>query len=176
VVAGSTVIQAVEGLEGAFISAQGAAMFPAFASFELRPNLDDAVVIVPQDAAPIRFADDGGSVVAGRFAKGQRVRFDLEGFSTLRTLEVTRAGTLAISNVMPDDLTDCELPAGLSPRRVPVLHAQQTLSLAGAPADERATITCRVRLPSVLRSDRGGVADAGNAVLVYALARGQAAP
>jgi hypothetical protein len=175
VVTGSTVIRAAEGLDGAFVSTQGVAIFPAFALFELRPNLDDGVLMARQASAPIEFADDGESVVSGQFGKGQHVRFDMEGFSKMATLEVRRAATLSISNVTAGDLTDCELPAGLSPRHVSVLHPQQTLTVAGAPDGAAAAITCRLRRASVVRGDRGGVADIGTAVLVYVLASGQAA-
>jgi len=170
----STIVRAAEGVDDAFVSTRGVATFPAFGSFELRPAFDDGIVAAREEPAGSRFAEDGGSVLPGEFGKGQRIGFELEGFSPLPTVKVTRsAETMRIANVASSDLTDCELPAGVSPRRVALLRAGDTLSVQGSPDAEDTALTCRFRAaPPTLRGNRARVEHQGTAVLVYALGPG----
>jgi hypothetical protein len=169
-----TVIRATEARDGTFLSTRGIATFPAFGPFELRPEFSDGVVTGRGEPAPARFEEDGGSVLGGVFGKGQRIGFDLEGFSQRATLRIERSGdAMRITNLGAVDLVDCELPAGFIPRRVPLLQAGTALSVGGSSADESGAVTCRLRqAPPTLRSNRDRVQHTGTAVLVFTLAAG----
>jgi hypothetical protein len=171
VVADSTIIRAAEGVDEALLSARGVAAFPSFGPFELRPGFDDGVVTARRESAPLQFAEDGKSVMSGVFGKGQRVGFDLEGFSPMLTLAVARSGELLrIANATSSDLTDCELPPGFEPRNIALLRAGETVSARTSQGSPGATMTCRFsRLPSTLRGGTNQVNHTGSAVLVYAL-------
>lgn len=175
VVTDATVIRATEALDGAFLSTRGIATFPAFGAFELRPEFADGVVTIRRESVPARFADDGGSVLGGVFGKGQGIGFDLEGFSRLPTLAIERsAGAMRITSLAAADLTDCELPTGLLPGRIPLLRAGSALSVSDSSVTGNGTITCRLRgAPPTLRSNRDRVEHNGTAVLVYTLAAGR---
>jgi hypothetical protein len=177
-VSDSTVVRAAEALDGAFLSTRGIATFPAFGSFELRPEFSDGIVTGKRESAPAQFAEDGGSLLGGVFGKGQRISFDLEGFSRIATLGIERsADAMRITNLATVDLTDCELPAGFVPGRIPLLRAGSALSISGSSADENAAVTCRLgQAPPTLRSNRDRVEHTGTAVLVYALAAGGVRP
>jgi hypothetical protein len=83
----------------------------------------------------------------------------------IRSPETTR-----IVNMTSTDLTDCELPSGLSPSRVAVLRAGDSLGVRGAPDAEDAVFTCRFQTaPPTLRSRRAHVEHQGSAVLLYRL-------
>lgn len=167
----ATIVRAAEGVDDTLVSTRGVARFPAFGSFELSPTFDDGVVTVRQEPASATFADDGESVVSGVFGKNQHVEFDLEGFSGLPTVRVIRSGeTTRIANVASSDLTDCELPSGILPRRVALLRAGDSLSVRGSPDAEDTAFTCRFQVaPPTLRSRRAPVEHQGRAVLVYGL-------
>jgi hypothetical protein len=175
-VADFTVIRASEAGDGAYLSTRGIAAFPAFGPFELRPDFADGIVTGRGEPAPERFAEDGGSVLGGVFGKGQRIGFDLEGFWRLATLGIERsADAIRITNLGAADLTDCELPAGFVPGRIPLLRAGSALSVGGSSADENGVVSCRLSLaPPTLRSNGHRVEHTGTAVLVYTLAAGGA--
>ena len=167
----STVVRAAEGTIDTLISTRGVARFPAFGSFELSPTFDDGVVTMRQNPDGATFGEDGESVLSGVFGKGQRVEFDLEGFSGLPTVNVIRsADTIRIANVASSDLTDCELPSGILPRRVALLRAGDSLGIQGSPDSEDSALACRFRVaPPTIRSRRDDVQHQGRAVLVYRL-------
>jgi hypothetical protein len=169
----ATVVRATEAHDGAFLSTRGTATFPAFGPFELRPEFPDGMV-TGREPAPARFAEDGGSLLGGIFGKGQRISFDLEGFSPLATLGIERsADATRVTNLATADLTDCELPAGFVPARVSLLPAGSTVSVSGSSTEDNGAVTCRFRLaPPTLRSIGERVEHTGTAVLVYALAAG----
>lgn len=167
----STIVRGAEGVDDAFVSTRGVARFPALGSFELSPAFDDGVVTMRQGPGGATFADDGESILAGVFGKNQHVEFDLEGFSGLPTVKVIRSPeTTRIVNMASTDLTDCELPSGLLPRRAALLKAGDSLGVRGAPDAEDAVFTCRFQAaPPTLRSRRARVEHRGSAVLVYGL-------
>lgn len=171
VLADSTIISAAEGVDDALLSTRGIAVFPSFGRFELRPGFDDGVAEARRDSAPLQFADDGISVLSGVFGKGQRVGFDLEGFSPMPTLTVARSSDiLRITNATSGDLTNCELPPRFEPRDVKLLRAGEAVSVRASAGSGGATLRCRMdRLPSTLRSSTNHVGHTGSAVLVYAL-------
>lgn len=167
----STIVRSAEDIDDSLVSTRGVARFPAFGAFELSPALDDGVVTIRQEPAIATFADAGESILAGVFGRNQRVEFDLEGFSGLPTVRVMRSGdTTRIANMASVDLTDCELPSGLSPRRVALLRAGESVGVRGSPEAEDSAFTCRFQVaPATLRSRRGRVEHQGSAVLVYGL-------
>lgn len=167
----STIVRSAEDIDDSLVSSRGVARFPAFGSFELGPALDDGVVTMRQERPIETFADDGESILAGVFGRNQRVEFDLEGFSGLPTVKVVRSGdTTRIVNMASTDLTDCELPSGLSPRRVVLLRAGESVGVRGSPDAEGSAFTCRFQVaPPTLRGRRGRVEHQGSAVLVYGL-------
>ena len=167
----STVVRASEVTNDTLISTRGVARFPAFGSFDLSPAFADGIVTMRQTPAGATFGEDGESALSGVFGKGQRVEFDLEGFSALPTVNVMRsADTIRIVNAASGDLTDCELPSGVSPRRVALLRAGDTLGIQGSPDSEDTALACRFQVaPSTIRSRRHHVQHQGRAMLVYRL-------
>ena len=173
VITGPTIVRSAEDIADSLVSTRGVAKFPAFGSFELSPALDDGVVTMRGEPGIGTFAEDGESILAGVFGKNQRVEFDLEGFSGLPTVTVTRSGeTTRIANMASTELTECELPSGLSPRRVALLRPGESLDVRGSPDAEDSALTCRFQVaPPTLQSRRGRVEHQGSAVLVYGLGR-----
>ena len=169
VLADSTILSAAEGTDDAFFSTRGVAVFPSFDSFELRPGFDDGVAEARRDSAPLQFAEDGISTLSGLFGKGQRVGFDLEGFSPMPTLTIARSGDIVrITNATSDDLANCELPHGFEPRDIPLLRAGEAVT--ARTSAQSGAVTCRLfRLPSTLRSSTNHVRHTGSALLVYEL-------
>ena len=176
--AGSTIIvndaallRAAEGLDGAFVSVSGTVQFPAYGSFELRPAFPDGILTPREDGDVLRFAENGESVMSGVFARGQLVRFELEGFADVGAVQIARQDSmLRVRNAFAGDLADCELPAGFSPQVIAPIPPGASLEMRQNDIAGRAALMCRVgaEIPSLVSGD-ARVSHHGAAVLVLAL-------
>lgn len=155
-IADTTVVRGAEGFAGSSIAARGVARFPAASRHELVTPLDDASMDVP---------------AAGDFKKGEKLSFNVEGFSRSAIVESTRADRrLTLSNVSAFHLDACSLPEGFDPRELRHLPpaGRATVQMAGEPVDPVLTCTIRGTLDTLQVRD-ARIRHTGTTTLLYDL-------
>lgn len=171
VVSQTAVVRSGATIDEALVEARGAIVFPSHERFEIRP-LSSEMILTRPGSEEAQIAEDGVSSIAAVFGKNDRVEFEIDGFADLRTLQATRDGnTLRVTNAARFDLTDCDLPPGLSPRRIALLPSGDTLAIQGTPAQGDTAMRCAIRGELALLSSPGRrIEHRTSAVLVFDLA------
>lgn len=128
----STLLQQLPTAPGAILTLRGVARFPAPDMFEVRLDLQDAMLeaAAASSRSPQKFDEDGRPLLAGRFGLGGRLAFSAEGFVDAQPLSVEEIDnrTIRITNRSPQSLTDCRFSFGFSVGEIGVLQPRQSVT------------------------------------------------